>query len=174
MLIGGLKAGGTDSGSEHTKPRGYNGELRIGGYHKGTTTTISFQHHHGIAQVSTECGHPGTSAAVAQSSPLTTAPLWQLFGKARRTVKLSGSREPCCLKPWSLYAIARAALPSALRTVSADRLLRSAPGFATMPAVNGERLVTFEEGEEESEYGYVRKVWRLRRSVRLVSLAKFR
>jgi len=27
-----------------------------------------------------------------------------------------------------------------------------------MPAINGERLVTFEEGEEESEYGYVRKV----------------
>jgi len=27
-----------------------------------------------------------------------------------------------------------------------------------MPAINGERLVTFEEGEEESEYGYIRKV----------------
>jgi hypothetical protein len=30
---------------------------------------------------------------------------------------------------------------------------------AIMPAIDGERLVTFEEGEEESEYGYVRKVW---------------
>lgn len=27
-----------------------------------------------------------------------------------------------------------------------------------MPALHGERLFTFEEGEQESEYGYVRKV----------------